>query len=428
MYNILYWFKSRYKQLKNTLLFYTNIMAFVMVAFGLFMLWAEGQGLSKWMSSRIPFLVIHDIDTARTILGTLVGALISLMVFSFSMVMLVLTQAASNFSPRLLPGLVSNKKHQRILGFYIGSISYSLLLMINVLPGDKQISVPGSAIFLAVVFGMICLALFIYFINSISQSIQIGNIYADLNRETLKSIESIKSNEKFIFCEKPTFDDWYCINAQKSGYVNNYSLGGLIGLTKENETKVFAAVEEGSFIIRGEPIIKTSKKIEEDNQVVFQKMVTIADEEDTYLNYSLGVKQITEIILKAMSPGINDPGTALTGINYLKVIFSELTQVQEVNAYENEAGIVYFKSHQFGRILHSSMVAIRRYTKEDFSVMAAIIKLLKVTEHQTENKRYLAAIELEKETLQEDIEASISNSRDRDRLLNRLSKQMILEN
>ncbi|MFP3759150.1 DUF2254 family protein, partial [Cupriavidus sp. SIMBA_020] len=71
-------------------------------------------------------------ENARTILSTLAGSIISLTVFSFSMVMVVLNSASASLSPRVVPGLITRKSHQMVLGFYLGSIIYSIIMLINI--------------------------------------------------------------------------------------------------------------------------------------------------------------------------------------------------------------------------------------------------------------------------------------------------------
>lgn len=73
-----------------------------------------------------------DADNSREVLGTLITGIISLVVFSFSMVMVVLNGAASRLSPRVLPGLISDRRNQVILGIYLGSIVYYLLLITSI--------------------------------------------------------------------------------------------------------------------------------------------------------------------------------------------------------------------------------------------------------------------------------------------------------
>ena len=115
---------------------------------------------------------LAEADNAREILGTLITSIISLTVFSFSMVMVVLNGAASRLSPRVLPGLISDRRNQLILGNYLGCILF-FLLMIAFINKNEPDSLPAFGVLLAVLMGLGCMALFVVFIRSISQSIQV---------------------------------------------------------------------------------------------------------------------------------------------------------------------------------------------------------------------------------------------------------------
>lgn len=137
----------------------------------------ENAGISHWLTSLHKGFIIDSGDTARTILSYLTGGLISLMVFSFSMVMVLLNQASSNYSPRVLPGLISNKNHQYVLGIYLGTIIYNVFITISIKSsGQNSTKLPSFSILMTVLLTILCLGAFIYFIHSISQAIQVSNI------------------------------------------------------------------------------------------------------------------------------------------------------------------------------------------------------------------------------------------------------------
>ena len=139
------------------------------------MIFLEHSGLTSWMEDRIPsFLLIKSWDVASSILTTMIGALISLMVFSFSMVMVLLNNAASNYSPRILPGLIADRFHQFVLGIYLGTIIYCIILVINMTPSRPDIPLPGFSVLFGIAMGISCLLLFVLFIHSISESVQVG--------------------------------------------------------------------------------------------------------------------------------------------------------------------------------------------------------------------------------------------------------------
>ena len=177
-----YFIQHFYEKITTSIAFYPILMAMGYFLFTGLMFYLEAHGLTAWMDERLPsFLLIKSWDVAQSILTVLVGALISLMVFSFSMVMVLLNNAASNFSPRILPSLISNKFHQFVLGTYLGTIVFCLLMVLNMTPNQDKFPLLGFSVLLGIVFGVICLLLFVFFIHSISESVQVGKILKSLH-------------------------------------------------------------------------------------------------------------------------------------------------------------------------------------------------------------------------------------------------------
>jgi len=184
-----YFLQHLYEKITTSIAFIPSIMAVGFFLLTGLMIYLEQHGLSKWMGEHIPsFVVIKSWEVAQNILTTLVGALISLMVFSFSMVMVLLNNAASNYSPRVLPGLIADKFHQFVLGTYLGTITYCLLLAINVTPSQPKTPLPSFSILLGILLGVTCLMSFVFFLHSISDSVQVDKILAVLKAKTLHNL------------------------------------------------------------------------------------------------------------------------------------------------------------------------------------------------------------------------------------------------
>lgn len=146
-------------RIKESIAFYPVLIPALYVAVAALVLLFESTSLAETLRDDLPAGLL-DADNSREILGTLITGIISLTVFSFSMVMVVLNGAAARLSPRVLPGLVSDTRNQVILGIYLGSIVY-YLLMIGTLNKNDPASVPALGLALAVLFGMLCMALFV---------------------------------------------------------------------------------------------------------------------------------------------------------------------------------------------------------------------------------------------------------------------------
>jgi uncharacterized membrane protein len=314
-------------KLERQIAFYPSVLALAGLLLALVMMYFEQRGLSQMIVKHVPIVMVQSFDTARTILGTFIGGFISILVFSFSMVMILLNQAAANFSPRLLPGLVSNKKHQIILGIYLGSLFFCLLALMMIEPGDQNLAAPGSMILMAILMMATSLTAFLYFIHSISQSIQVEHILRRIYTRAERQFNRLLDNKDIEIQGKTLSDtppddfspdsDWHTYGAKNNGYLSAVDSDALIKLMQENNNQLQVLVGRSYYMLAETPLFKTRQPIDDDllsnihNQFLIEASVSVEDNED------LGFKLITEIAIKAMSPGINDPGTALSCIDYL---------------------------------------------------------------------------------------------------------------
>lgn len=373
--------------IKNKIAFYPSIIGFAGFFLALLMIILEKQGVSRSILKVFPMLMVEDGDTALNVLSTCIGGLISMMVFSFSMVMLLLSQASSNYSPRLLPGLISNKKHQIILGIFLATIVYNIFTLFSVNTSEDKYTLPGFSILLGVLFTIICLAAFIFFIHNISQSIQINNIMDGIYDDAITRLnEIIDAEEKATEMPVPYFPDteeWHRYSSSKSGYFQNLSVRNIIDICKKNEIRVYITIPKGLFVLKNKSILRTDKFIEDNIVDEIFSNINFARGEYIRDNYNLAFKQITEIAVKAMSPGINDPGTAVNAIDYMTELFS-------LRMKKNDSGVITMDGEtyveiaiiQFEELLYNVMASLRTYCKHDPLVMQKLVLMLKYLKDQ----------------------------------------------
>ena len=390
-----------YNTIKSKIAFYPAVMSVFGFLFALFMILMERDGISRKLIEVFPLIVVEDGDTALNVLSTCIGGLISLMVFSFSMVMLLLSQASSNFSPRLLPGLISNKKHQLILGFYLATIIYNIFTLFSIETSEKKFTLPGFSILIGVLLTIICLSAFIFFIHNISQSIQINNImdgiYDKASRKMEMLIKIENENSSTPINAFPDSKDWHSYKSPKTGYFQNLAVKNITKICEEQNTKIHITVPKGLFVLKNIAILKSEKSLDEDAvKSIFQNL-NFARGEYIEDNYVLSFKQITEIALKAMSPGINDPGTAINAIDYLTELFALRLQKNDsgVLVDDNKASI-RIAIVNFSELLYYVMSALRTYCKHDPIVVQKLLWMLSYLKQQpSENDSYQEAIEEE---------------------------------
>ncbi len=360
--------------------FYPTLFALGGLSMGFVMLYAESKGISGFLIEELPRIVINDADTARTLLSTFIGGIISLMVFSFSMVMLLLNQASNNYSPRILPGLISNKKHQYVLGFYIAVLIYCILILLSIEPTDNKYQLPGFSVLVGIVMSMLVLALFIYFIHSISEAIQINRIvetiFSKAKNRLEKLIEATGDNDSNT--EFPDGNDWFEICMNNTGYLQTIAIDTMMEICAENDCKIRIVQPKGSFLLKDIPIARCSKELDEQTQKNLLSCFAFSRSEIVNHNYILGFKQLTEIALKAMSPGINDPGTAITCIDYLTELFALRLKKEDYSYIHNDDGeaIICLRTIDFKELLYFVFVSLRSYCKHDVVMLHKMLMSL----------------------------------------------------
>ena len=154
----------------------------------------------KEIKNGLPWLSLKDASTARTIISTVAGAIISLTVFSFSMVMIVLNQAASQMSNRVLNSMIENRFQQVILGIYIGTIVYALFLLSTIRNITSGIYVPAFSIYLLILLTVIDIFLFIYFLDYVTQTVKYETVIDRVRTQTLKTIERDFKEAQLTIC------------------------------------------------------------------------------------------------------------------------------------------------------------------------------------------------------------------------------------
>ena len=415
--------KKLYKVFKNKVInsiaFYPVVLSLLFLVIAFTILYVENLDFIDAIKEKVPYLIVNDKDIAKTILSTLFGGILSLTVFSFTMVMVVLNQASSNFSPRLLPSLISNKRHQIILGFYIGTLQYCIILLISMGSYvNKENNGIGFSVMIASIMGAFCIALFVYFIHSISQAVQIHNITDRIYSITEKLLT--KEYKKQLINSVPltitnSSKNWQIIKSPKSGYYQGFDLDLITTELKDAENFIEIIPYPDQHIWKNAPIakIKNHLKKEQIKQLLFGFFI-LSNKHDKDSGIG-GMIKLTEIAVKAMSPGINDPGTAINAISKLGQLLEITLQmsIKSIN-YHKKTNITITQNNPLPKeIMRIIVQPIRQYCKQDFTVSHSLLKMLLFLKGNLKNSNgALDAIETEISLLWFDLKEHSSNKDD----------------
>ncbi|MDT0554577.1 DUF2254 domain-containing protein [Patiriisocius hiemis] len=378
--------KSIFNIIQGKIAFYPSIIALAGVLLAIIITTLETTSVSNFLQENFTSLSIKSGDTALTMISVCIGGLISIMVFSFSVVMLLLSQASSNFSPRILPGLLSDKKNQYILGYYLGAIIYLMFILFSIRPEASENSIPSLSILIGVFITIFCLGSFIYFIHNMSQSIQIGNILEKIFNQSKKRLKVLVEKQYDEEGSLKVNKNWNTYKINRCGYFQNFSQKNILKICEENDTKIKILIPKGFFVLSNDDFLMSDKEIDEKilhkilNNFNFSKTELISD------NYVLAFKQITEIAVKAMSPGINDPGTAINAIDYLTELLSLRMLKNDTDIHKfNDETLLEVKTLNFKKLIEDIVTSLKTYCMQD-PILA--IKIKNMINYLLEQKAY----------------------------------------
>ncbi|MAT89094.1 MAG: hypothetical protein CMC35_00260 [Flavobacteriaceae bacterium] len=411
-----------FTSIRSKIAFYPTVISLGGFILTFLMKALENSGISKHLQEVLPQIVLEDGDTALTILSACIGGLISMMVFSFSMVMLLLSQASSNFSPRLLPGLISDRTHQIILGTYLATILYNIIILLGIEPDDKTYALPGLSILLGIILTIMCLCAFIYFIHNISQSIQINNILDTIYQKSIDRLELIISKEEEkdsdLINSFPETKDWHSYSVHGSGYFQNISLKNIMDIAEAHDTRIYICQPKGLFVLKNVPFLYSEKELEEETIDALLSNINFARGELVEDNYILAFKQMTEIAVKAMSPGVNDPGTAINAIDYLTELFSLRMKKRDSGVLVRDGKApLKIATVNFKELLYFTMASLRRYCSSDPIIVHKLVGMLRyLIEQDGKEEHYKETLKNELEILLKAANEALTATVDKERL------------
>ena len=327
----------------------------------------------------VPHVLLTTVELAQTILGGLSAALLTMTTFTFSTIMVVLTTYSSQFSPRTLKNFVRDPMVWRVLGVFMGGFIYttlSLLFMQESISGESVISS-----LVGVLYAMVCLVFFAIFIHHIAKNIQVNTLIEKLKIEGDEAVGCYKELLKREDMTTNIDGQWtvkkmaHPIKAETDGYIQLFNLEQMVKVAQKHDGQIEIESCIGDFVQANTPVVTlyVNKSIEvEENPA---QLFTVGRERDTRQDPVFAIQKMVEVSLRAISPGINDPNTAIHNIHQLGRLLGSYSQLPQADfVFNDEKSIhrVKLRIHSFEEVLYHTYYQLSHYGKGDISVLAAI--------------------------------------------------------
>lgn len=337
----------------------------------------------------LEFVYQSDADTITSLLTMLAGSMITVTSIVFSITVLSLSMASSQFGPRLIRHFMADSGTKMVLGIFLATFIYCLLVIEVTDEFQSRGDVPGMSVYVAVMLALLSICVLIFFIHHVARSIQADQVISDVESR-------LRSNISRLFPEEPEWkarpDACYdeidlselfatheIVRANTSGYVQAIDYDALKSLTMEYQCAVSVDHLPGNFVVEGTCLMTIYHQLQSDLQQCKNKLrdtIMLGSQRTPVQDPEFAVHQLVEIAVRALSPGVNDPYSAITCVDKLSAVMCQLTQMSFPPAcLVDEQGKVRVKRKQlrFADIGSAAFDQIRQNASDNVAVTIRLL-------------------------------------------------------
>jgi uncharacterized membrane protein len=353
---------------------------------GAFLSWLEEvfPAVSSWVP-RALFPSHADPQVAQVILSGIATSIMTVVSIVFAILLMTLTLASMQFSPRIIVSFAKDRVTQWTLGVFLGTFSYCMAALptAHSLP---QPFAPVFTVFAAMLLALTCVAWLLYFIHHISQAISVSHIVDRIASETEAMIDDVmpqpRGNQISMESELAELSTWDIpLLSEASGYIRFIDTTRLVALAKVNHVKIRAVRRVGQFVPAGTPLLMAYKanRLSPESRSEILGAFDLGPSRTLQQDVEFGVLQIVDIALKAISPAVNDPTTAVTCVDQLsRILIRFASRELPAPVLYDPPGIarVNIPWIGFDGLLRSAFEQIRLYSKSDVAVSLRMLRAL----------------------------------------------------
>lgn len=359
-----------------------------------------------YWDSRLPpgvsgLLFGGDAGAARTLLDAIASSLITVTSLTFSLTVVTLQLASSQFSPRLLRTFTSDVFVQATLAVFLATFTYALTVLRGVRSGDAGSAafVPRISVTVAFVLGIASVLGLVLFLAHLARQIRVETMLRDVHQEASATV-------RVATAPRPDGDpptpvptpppDAIPLTAPSSGFLVGIDEAELLSAAVAVDAVLLVESHPGSSLVEGVPVgmVWSSAKRLDDDAVgrlrdALAHGLRIGYERTASQDVGYGLRQLTDVANKALSPGINDPTTAVHALGHVSALLCQLAD-RDLGAVflrdDDDEVRVVLQRPSLGDLIDMAVTQPRRYGSSDPEVMLRLFTLLEELAHHVHDR------------------------------------------
>ncbi|MCB0180530.1 MAG: DUF2254 domain-containing protein [Anaerolineae bacterium] len=328
-------------------------------------------------------------DNARLILSAIANSMLTVVALTFSTIMVVLVLASQQFSPRILGNFARDRVSQNVLSMFIGTFVYSLLVMGGIKDTNIGSFIPALPVIIAIILALLSVGALIYFIDHIAKSVQVNYIIDEIDKKTVAGLHTIFSDPTQNGCRTPqavtkfplSVEACTTVTALKRGYIQAIDFNELVSIGQEYNIVVHLERMVGEFVAKRSILLRIRPQTSISDDIIERLLDTfeIGPTRTMFQDTLLGLRQLVDMALKAISPAINDPTTAVSCIDALSNILLQAAPYPDPPAqYCDDRGDVRLVTRPvtFKAMVDLAIDQIRQYARSEVTVSLRLLEAL----------------------------------------------------
>ncbi len=364
-------------------------------------------------------------EGSRGLLSAIAGSMITVAGVTFSITVVALALASGQYTSRILRNFMRDRANQAVLGVFVGVFAYCLVVLRTIRGGDESAFVPSLAVLVALLLAFVAIGLLIFFIHHIAASIQAASIIEAVAAETLNAVDRLFPAEVGeAVVESAGVDPqadraaptWVTIPACRTGYIRGIDADALFDVAREQGMVVRMERGIGEFVIENSPLASVTGTEPDDESIRKLNAAYILGRDRTVQqDAAYGIRQLVDIALKALSPGINDTTTAINCVDFLGAILARLAArpIETPDRSDGRQLRLITRGPTFAGLLAEAFDQIRQNAEGNVAVLARLLQVLEIVAGRTTNVHRRQALRQQVDLIAETAERSVPSAHDR---------------
>jgi uncharacterized membrane protein len=388
------WLRTFWESVQASYWFVPGIMLLgsVVLAFG--MIWIDQTYRPDFLRDFALFYE-HEPAGARDVLSTIAGSMITVAGVTFSITIVALQLASTQFGPRLLRNFMRDHSTQVVLGTFVATFLYCLLVLRTVRDFEDATFVPHLSITVALAAAVISICVLIFFIHHLASSLQVSQLLHGVATELERTIDRTypkrrlhpegmgRGSARPEGAPEGVFEtDAECVRSNRSGYLEAVDSGGIVRLAKAHDVVVSLDRQPGAFVVAGGVIMRVhpAARLDEDLANDLRRAVALGPTRSPVQDPAFLFEELVEVSLRALSSGIDDPTTAEVAIDRIGAALARLASRELPSPYrlDDDGRLrVIAPPLSFPDAVEISLARIRRHGSDDVDVAVRLLEAMR---------------------------------------------------